>query len=145
LNLIRLQNGARAMIDYAHNAAAIEGLLDFVMRLPAKRRVGVITVPGDRRDEDIRAAGKLAAQFDCVIIKEDSDLRGREPGEISKLLEEGLRSGGLGERDIRMIRDAVEAIEEGVRQVSEDDLLVVFAEKVPQTLAAIRAHAVTVS
>jgi cyanophycin synthetase len=118
LNLIRLQNGARAMIDYAHNAAAIEGLLDFVMRLPAKRRVGVITVPGDRRDEDIRAAGKLAAQFDCVIIKEDSDLRGREPGEISKLLAEGLRSGGLGERDIRVIRDAIEAIEEGVRQVS---------------------------
>src|SRR5213078_4812469 len=47
LNLIRLRSGARAVVDYAHNAAAIEGLLEFVAELPARRRIGVITVPGD--------------------------------------------------------------------------------------------------
>jgi cyanophycin synthetase len=145
LNLIRLQSGARAMVDYAHNAAAIEGLLDFVGRLPARRRVGVITVPGDRRDEDIRRAGELCAVFDDVIIKEDSDLRGRAPGDVARLIEEGLVAGGLRRDHIRVIADAHAAIEAGLHEVGQDDLLVVLAEKVPQTLAAIRAHAVAVS
>jgi cyanophycin synthetase len=145
LNMIRLQSGARAMVDYAHNAAAIAGLMDFVSRLPARRRVGVITVPGDRRDEDILRAGELAAGFDHVIIKEDHDLRGRKPGDIAKLLKKGLVRKGFDRKEVEIITDAHEAIEAGIRQVSEDDLIVVFAEKVPQTLAAIRAHAVTAS
>ena len=142
LNIIRLRSGARAVVDYAHNAAAIEGLMHFISQLPAKRRLGIITVPGDRRDEDIRRAGELAAAFDDVIIKEDIDLRGREPGEIARLLREGLLAGGRAEDHIEIIRSSAEAIEAGLQRVGEDDLLVVFAEKVPQTLAAIRAHAV---
>jgi len=143
LNLIRLHGGARAMVDYAHNAAALEGLMDFVHRLPARRRIGIVTVPGDRRNEDIIRAGELVASFDHVIIKEDEDLRGRVPGEIAELLEEGLVKGGLEHEEIEIIRNGREAIDAGIVQVTEDDLLVVIAEKVPQTLAAIRAHAVT--
>jgi cyanophycin synthetase len=115
------------------------------MRLPAKKRVGVITVPGDRRDEDIQRAGQLCAGFDHVIIKEDTDLRGREPGEISRILRDGLLAGGAKPENIELIPDAAVAIETGIHKVSEDDLLVVFAEKVPQTLAAIRIHAVSAS
>jgi cyanophycin synthetase len=145
LNLIRLQNGARAMIDYAHNAAALEGLMDFISRLPARRRIGIVTVPGDRRNEDIMRAGELVAGLDHVIIKEDEDLRGREPGEIAELIKKGLIKGGIKRKEIEIIRNGQDAIEAGIKEVTEDDLLVVIAEKVPQTLAAIRAHAVTAS
>ena len=142
LNIIRLRSGARAVVDYAHNAAAIEGLMAFISHLPAKRRLGVITVPGDRRDEDIRRAGELAAGFDAVIIKEDTDLRGRAPGEIATLLREGVLAGGRAAEHVEIIRNSAAAVEAGLQRVGEDDLLVVIAEKVPQTLAAIRAHAV---
>jgi cyanophycin synthetase len=142
LNIIRLKCGARAIVDYAHNAAAIEGLMDLVANLKGNHRVGVITVPGDRRDEDIRRAGELAAGFDHVIIKEDSDLRGREPGEIAALLKEGLVKGGLSEKSIEIINDGGQAIDAGLRRLEKDDIIVVFAEKVPQTLAAIQAYAV---
>jgi cyanophycin synthetase len=145
LNLIRLRSGARALVDYAHNAAAIEGLLEFVAELPANRRIGVITVPGDRRDEDIRGAGRLAARFDHVIIKEDVDLRGRAPGDIGRLIRQGLVEGGLPSTEIEEIRGEANAIEHAMTLLADDDLLVVFAEKVPSALASVRAHARTTS
>src|SRR5215212_5574842 len=53
LNLTRL-GAVRVLVDYAHNPAAIEGLMEVVSQLPAKRRIGIVTAPGDRRDNDIR-------------------------------------------------------------------------------------------
>ena len=47
---------------------------------PARRvaRSGVIGIPGDRRDDDQREYGALAAAaFDEIIVREDKNLRGR--------------------------------------------------------------------
>ncbi|MDB4877754.1 MAG: cphA [Gemmatimonadetes bacterium] len=142
LNIIPLRNGARAIVDYAHNPPAIAGLVDLIRRMPARRRVGIVTVPGDRRDDDIREAGRLCAGFDHVIIKEDRDLRGREPGGIAALLREGLAQSGRNGGSVETIPSAQVAIERGMALVGQDDLLIILAEKVPQTLAAIRAYAV---
>jgi cyanophycin synthetase len=56
LNLLRVGPG-QVLVDYAHNPAAVDGLIDLVRRMPARRRIGVITAPGDRRDEDLREVG----------------------------------------------------------------------------------------
>ena len=141
LNIIRLRNGARVIVDYAHNPAAIEGLLEFVLQLPAARRIGVITVPGDRRDHDIAEAGRLSARLDHVIVKEDSDRRGREPGEIAGLLTRGLCEGGLDTTRIETVYDEAEALRRTIPRLAEDDILVVYAEKVSRTLAVVREHA----
>jgi cyanophycin synthetase len=145
LNIIRLKSGARAIVDYAHNGKAIEGLVEFVQQLPARRRVAVITAPGDRRDEDIRLAGRLCAKFDDVIVKEDTDLRGRQSGEIAALLRDGLIEGGLKKNHIQIITSSADAMEAALQMMGDEELLVVIAEKVPQTLAAIQAYAVTAS
>lgn len=137
MNIIRVGR-ARVLVDYAHNAAAIRGLTEFVFRLPAAKRYCVLTVPGDRRDADIREAGRLCAGFDRVIIKEDTDRRGRAPGEIARLLSEGLVQGGLSELAIEVLYQENEAINRGLGLLAEDDLLVIHADKVPQTLAAVR-------
>src|SRR5689334_20316423 len=98
LNVIRLRNGGRVLVDYAHNAAAIDGLMEMVSHFPARRRIGVLAIPGDRRDEDIRSAGRTAAarvHLDLAIVKEDCDLRGRAPGEAAALITDGLRAAGM--------------------------------------------------
>jgi cyanophycin synthetase len=77
------------LVDYAHNPAAIAGLMEFVYNLDAARRIGIITAPGDRRDEDLREVGRLSAKLDRVIVREDKYRRGREPGEVSRLIIEG--------------------------------------------------------
>jgi cyanophycin synthetase len=142
LNLIRVRGGGRVLVDYAHNAAAIEGLVDFVWHTPAAKRYCVLTVPGDRRDDDIRAAGRLCARFDRVIIKEDIDRRGRRRGEIAELLTEGLVDGGLDPSRIEVLYEEGEAVNRGLDLLGEEDLLVIHADKVPGTLAIVRERAV---
>jgi cyanophycin synthetase len=142
MNLIRVRGGGRVLVDYAHNAAAITGLVDFVFRTPAAKRYCVLTVPGDRRDDDIRGAGRLCARFDRVIIKEDIDRRGRGRGEIAKLLSEGLVEGGMDPSRIEVLYEENEAIRRGFDLLGEEDLLVIHADKVPGTLAAVRERAV---
>jgi cyanophycin synthetase len=106
LNVFEL-NGVTIVLDYAHNAAGLRTVGDFVERLvgdardgerpgeaswSAHLRVGVIATAGDRRDEDMRELGRVAARyFDDVIIREDRHTRGREPGETAELIAEGVR------------------------------------------------------
>jgi cyanophycin synthetase len=142
MNMIRVNGGGRVLVDYAHNVAAIGGLVDFVMRTPAAKRYCVITVPGDRRDDDIRAMGRLCARYDRVILKEDIDRRGRAPGEIAGLLSEGLAQAGFDPANIEVLYQEGEAINRGLDLLSEEDLLVVHADKVPGTLKIVRARAV---
>src|SRR5690606_33647507 len=76
VNLLRVGN-SHVLVDYAHNAAAVSAIVELARALPARRRIGVVTVPGDRRDQDIRAVGRVAARLDRLIVKEDEDRRGR--------------------------------------------------------------------
>src|SRR2546430_6634513 len=47
---------------------------------------------GDRRDDDIRDLGRVAARFfDHVIVREDRNPRGRKRGETAALVVAGIR------------------------------------------------------
>ncbi|MEW5930478.1 MAG: cyanophycin synthetase [Gemmatimonadota bacterium] len=139
LNLLRVGK-ARVLVDYAHNQAAVEGLLELALNLPALRRIGVVAVPGDRRDEDIRGVGRLAAGLDRVIVKEDPDKRGREDGEIARLMVEGLREGGMDEERIVVILDEREAVDRALREVGDGELALILADDVPGVLAQLHPH-----
>jgi cyanophycin synthetase len=130
-----------AVVDYAHNVAAVEALLGFVARFDARRRVGVVTVPGDRRDEDIRAVGRLCAAFDRVILKEDDDRRGRAPGEIARLLHAGLRDAGAADDAVEQVLDEEAAVAHALATCRGADLVVVLAEHVEPVLAQVRRAA----
>jgi cyanophycin synthetase len=110
LNLLDV-GGVRVVIDYCHNVDGMRQLADFVTRMMvepqtkagrigtsgpgarAGRAIGVLGIPGDRRDEDQREYGALAAgAFDEIIVREDKNLRGRAPGETAANVIEGVRS-----------------------------------------------------
>ncbi|HEX7242672.1 MAG TPA: cyanophycin synthetase [Longimicrobiaceae bacterium] len=137
LNLLRVGRG-RVLVDYAHNQAAVEGLLDLALSLPATRRIGVLAVPGDRRDEDIRGVGRLAARLDRAIVKEDPDRRGREDGEVARLMVEGLREGGMAEDRIDVVLPEPEAVERALGELGDGELVLILADDVPGVLAQLR-------
>jgi cyanophycin synthetase len=139
LNLMRVGRG-RLLVDYAHNAAAVAGLMEFVSALDTGKRVGVVTAPGDRRDHDIRELGRLAAALDHVIIKEDSDRRGRAPGEIAALVRDGLVSGGLAAEHIEVVTDELEAVERAIALLDDRDIAVILADDVPVVLEHLRGR-----
>jgi cyanophycin synthetase len=139
LNLLRVQNG-RVLVDYAHNPAAIRGLMEFVQSVDANRRIGIIAAPGDRRDEDLREVGRLASQLDYVIVKEDEDLRGREQGSAAHSIIDGLMSGGIEENRFTIIYNELEAIEHAMAQMKDNDLVVILADHVTESLDAVRQY-----
>ena len=114
--------------------------MELVLGIDAARRIGVITAPGDRRDEDIRELGRLAAGLDHVIIKEDADLRGREPGEIAGLVRDGLVAGGLSENAIEMVADELDAVDRAVALLDDRDIVVMLADDVPAVLEHLRGR-----
>ncbi|CAN5901120.1 cyanophycin synthetase [soil metagenome] len=140
LNLLRVGD-ARVLVDYAHNPAAIAGLMEMVQNLPARRRIGVIGAPGDRRDEDIRDVGRLAAVLDQVILKEDYDLRERRPGEVAQILRESLREAGMPEERIEFVPEESAAVARMLQGLGDGELAVVLADDVPEVLRQIYPHA----
>jgi cyanophycin synthetase len=140
LNLLQVHD-ARVLVDYAHNEDAVRGLIDLVMQMPARRRIGVIGAPGDRRDEDVRALARLGASLDRVVIKEDADLRGRRPGEVAELLRQGLREGGMADGGMEVILPEADAVRAAMSRLEPGDLLLILAESVKGVLAEVQPRA----
>ena len=90
LNFFKFKNFT-FLADFAHNPHGLKLLCDFVSKLDYSHKIGVISGTGDRRDEDIRELGEIAANyFDEIIIRCDKNLRGREADEIINLLKAGI-------------------------------------------------------
>jgi cyanophycin synthetase len=106
-----------------------------VNQLPAKNRIGVVTAPGDRRDNDIREIGRLSAVFDKVIVKEDRDRRGRDPGEVFHLIREGLSEKGITDGSIEFVPEECDAIQRAIDISGDEDLVTIMAENVQGVLA----------
>jgi cyanophycin synthetase len=129
LNLLEA-GGYRVIVDYCHNVAGMVELTDFVGRLKPSRAIAMISMPGDRRDEDIRKFGELAADaFDEIIIREDHHLRGREPGEVAGLLSDALHEHGYPEEQISVVLDELDATHAVMDRASQDDLIVLLADR----------------
>ncbi|HEX4875438.1 MAG TPA: cyanophycin synthetase [Chitinophagaceae bacterium] len=90
LNFFHFKNFTM-LADFAHNPHGMRLLCDFVSKLDYPHKVGVISGTGDRRDDDIRELGEIAAgHFDEIIIRCDKNLRGRTADEIIDLLKQGI-------------------------------------------------------
>ncbi len=146
LNLVEV-GGVRVVIDYCHNVDGMRQLADFVSRMmletPTKsgrlgaaatgvrsgRAIGVIGIPGDRRDEDQRQYGAIAAgAFDEIIVREDKNLRGRVPGESAGNVIEGVREAkadgtGRAARSEKVL-DEMTAVRAALRRAIPGDLVV---------------------
>ncbi len=159
--------GFKVVIDYCHNVDGMRRLTEFVdltmtgcrparpprsaYRQGGRQRrsgrgtaVGVIGIPGDRRDQDQLEYGALAAaaSFDEIIVREDVNLRGRKPGETAANVLEGIRraraAGARCNRAVAIL-DELEAAEAGMRRAHPGDLVVICADDSTQVYRAAMA------
>jgi cyanophycin synthetase len=122
----------RVLLDYAHNAHGMEAVARTVRELAVHgRRIGVIASPGDRRDEDIMALARAAAPaFDLVLIREDEDLRDRQPGEVAAVLRRGLLDAGVpAERIVPGVFKEEDSVLRALEMACAGDLVVIFGDK----------------
>jgi cyanophycin synthetase len=146
LNLLDV-GGVRVVIDYCHNVDGMRQLADFVDRMMVEpqtragrvgagksvarngRAIGVLGIPGDRRDEDQHDYGAIAATaFDEIIVREDANLRGRSPGETASNVLDGVRAAKAdgtaraGRAD--KVLDEMTAVKTALRRAIPGDLVV---------------------
>jgi cyanophycin synthetase len=82
----------KVMIDFAHNPTGYRGIEDYLQSVDAKRKIGIISGIGDRRDDDIKECARIAARmFDHIIIRQEKYLRGRTEKQIIDLIIDGIK------------------------------------------------------
>jgi cyanophycin synthetase len=141
--------GRNVIVDYCHNAPGMRMLGDFVDRvgeslsatseLGKVSRIGVIATAGDRRDDDMRELGAIAAQhFDVVVVREDVALRGRKRGEVAGLVAEGVRqtmTAGGRCKQLEVVLEEIDAVRHAMARANPGDLVVVCVDKHPSVMA----------
>jgi cyanophycin synthetase len=94
------------------------------------RRIGVVATAGDRRDEDIRAIGVVAARyFDEIIVREDANNRGRPRGATAALIVEGIESASPSRvQSVSTTLNELEATRRALDMANEGDVVVVCVD-----------------
>lgn len=122
-------HGFRVIVDYAHNPGAMRAMGDLVAQLRPQvgRVIGVVSIPGDRRDEDILEMGAIAAEmFDDLIFRELPDGRGRPAGSVVSLLTDGALGAGFPDERIHRILSETRSVDAALRMARPGDLVLVF-------------------
>jgi cyanophycin synthetase len=149
MNLVSVHN-VDVFVDYCHNAPGMRVLGEFVDRYAAQKagqadlgkvsRIGMVSTAGDRRDDDMRELGAIAAtHFDVVVVREDQRLRGRRAGETAELIAEGAR-GEIGKegvrcRQVEVVLDEVEAVRHCMARANPGDVVVLCVDQHASVLA----------
>jgi cyanophycin synthetase len=146
--------GRTVIVDYCHNAPGMTMLGDFVDKtadqlagasdLGKVQRIGVIATAGDRRDDDMRELGAIAARhFDVVVVREDAQLRGRARGEVAGLVAEGVRTAvdaGARCRQLETVLDEIEATRHAIARSNPGDLIVICVDQHAVVMAELESY-----
>ncbi len=130
----------KVMIDFAHNPAGYRGVAEFLSSVEATKKIGIIAGVGDRRDEDIKECGKLAAQmFDHLIIRQEKYLRGRTEEEIIGLILDGVKESGK-KPTHEIIKKEVEAIKHAIDNAQEGSFITALSDVVTNAIEIVQEY-----
>ena len=126
------------MLDYGHNPAGYKAVVNTIQAIGASGYIGVIGMPGDRKDENISKVGSLCGQFfSKLYIKEDNDLRGRNAGEVADMLYSAAAGEGMNTKDIAIIYSETKALEAAILEAQPGELVVMFYEELEPAIEVI--------
>ena len=114
----RLENGAAAIVDYAHTPDALRTVLKALRPFATGRLSAVFGCGGDRDAGKRPVMGEIAARFADEVIVTDDNPRGEDAAEIRRQVMTGCPGA-------REIADRAEAIRTAVAALGEGDILVV--------------------
>jgi len=146
--------GRTVIVDYCHNAPGMRMLGDFVDKtgdamdavneFGRVSRIGVIATAGDRRDDDMRELGQVAAHhFDVVIVREDANLRGRSRGDVANLVADGVRSvmrTGVRCKQVEVVLDELAATRHAITRSNPGDLVVICVDRHAAVMAELELY-----
>lgn len=136
-------SGFRVIMDYAHNPEGLRALGRMVkaIRPDESRSIAMLSVPGDRRDEEIFAMGEIGAQFfDQLVFRETPDNRGRAAGEVIRMMTEGALRTGFDPTGIRGIYREEDAVTACLDMAQPGDLVILTPTRVDSVWRQVLAY-----
>ncbi len=122
--------GIKVILDYGHNPAGIREIVKTLKQIKHNRIIACVGLPGDRNDQIVKNFAKEAAKgFDLLYVKEDHDLRGRQPGEIAALIARQAAAEGFNSDNIKIVLKEKKAFKQALLNAKEGDIVVIFYEK----------------
>nr|WP_229428145.1 Mur ligase family protein [Massilia soli] len=116
--------GMTVIADYAHNAAAYAALAEAARAMTRGAVVGVVTSPGDRRDEELHRTGRICGMgFDKLVVYESAS-RGRVYGQAAAIIRQGALSARASADAVEGVDDRVLALRRAFALCSPGDVLV---------------------
>lgn len=138
--IYKLPNHSHVVLDYGHNPGGFLRMGEWLQTIPHRTLIGVIGVPGDRANHVIEQSVEcLAGIFDAFVIKEDEDKRGRNVGEVAKMIEQRLRT-SCPEKSRTIVLSEKEALQVALKSMHSGDVTVVFYEKVQPLLELVQMY-----
>lgn len=142
-------DGTRLVLDFAHNAAGIDALFGWAAswrkREGASGRLFVVAgLPGDRRDDEIRAVGERlsAGAADRYYLRDLIGYqRGRQALEVPMLLQTALHDAGIAPEQIVLCSSDVDALGAALDDAgSQDTVLLLAVVQLPEVEALLTAR-----
>jgi cyanophycin synthetase len=116
------------LVDYAHNPDGMRVLGATAMAIPSVRRSLVLGQAGNRTDAqlvELAQAAWASAHYDRVMLKEMPEmLRGRAPGEVTRLLRAALLGAGASAEAISEWPSELDSVRAALQWAQPGDLLV---------------------
>jgi UDP-N-acetylmuramyl tripeptide synthase len=128
-NLFTLGGEVHAVVDFAHNPHGIAAIADVARLFPGAPRIILLGQAGDRDDAAIRDLARTAwAMRPARVILKDllNYLRGREPGEVPRLMREELLRAGCPDEAIYDGGDDLAATRLALELAKPGDLLLLL-------------------
>ena len=123
-------HGANVFIDFAHNVHSMNAIVNTLQNMPANRRLLLLGQAGDRSDEDIRALATAAHRLGVdqwLLVDIASYLRGRQPGEIPRIIAAQLRELGVADAKISYADTVFAGAKKALAWAQEGDSLLLMA------------------
>ncbi|MVN21360.1 cyanophycin synthetase [Mucilaginibacter arboris] len=130
----------KIMVDFAHNPDGFNGIKQFMKTIDSPQKIGLIAGTGDRRDEDIRELGKIAAEmFDHIILRQENHLRGNNKEHLLRLMEEGILESGLN-RTYEMADKEMDVIQHAIRIAKPGAFIVALSDVVDNAIDVVHRY-----
>ena len=122
--------GAKIILDFAHNVHSMDAMAKTLANIPAKRKIILLCHAGDRSDVEIQAmtSSSMAMKPDLVWACDlPKYLRGREMGEVPKIISKSVLESGLSEDSIYYKDSPLDGAKDIIQQLNQDDLVFMMA------------------
>ncbi len=122
-------DGVKVIVDFAHNEHSMRAVVDMVRQMPADNRIAMFSHAGDRSDQDIQDLTEAVSDVNAkyyISAELEHHLRGRELGDIPKIIKAHLHQLGILDERIKSAVDPLEGAKLALELARPGDVVLLF-------------------